>query len=444
MTNSSEYINNERREYSLYVLQQRAIPYAADGLKAGARRILWTARNGKTWKSASLAGATVPIHPHALAESSINSLAGDFNNNIPLLDGEGGFGTLLNPTAYAAPRYTSVTVSQFTKDVMFKDIDIIPHQENYDGSLTEPVHFLPLIPMALLNPQEGIAVGFACSILPRSLDTIVKSQLQHLAGKKITKTYPAFTLTDNYSSSHTEDKNGKIKWTFTGKYEKVNATTIRVTNLPYGLTHAKYIVKIAKLEDSGVVVDVVDNSKKTYDIQIKFKKGILRGKSEDEIISLLGLQMHVSENLNLINFDGNRVLSTTYEELIKEFTDWRLGWYLQRYQRLADLLAFDIQRYKDILLAIKHKTGAKVSSFKTKSELKDFLTSIKVVYVDFIAELPVYRFTVEERKKTEAKLKDANTLMDHYVELLSSDEARKEVFVSELKQIATNNKKGMY
>ena len=103
----STYVNDQRREYSLYVLQMRAIPHVADGLKAAARRVLWTARNGKHFKSATLAGATMPIHPHAAPEGAINTLAAPYGNNIPLLKGEGAFGTLLRPTAYGASRYTA-------------------------------------------------------------------------------------------------------------------------------------------------------------------------------------------------------------------------------------------------------------------------------------------------------------------------------------------------
>ena len=155
---SSNYINDQRKEYSLYVLQMRAIPHAADGLKAAARRVLWTAKNGSKFKSATLSGATMPIHPHAAPESTINTLAAPYGNNVPLLKGDGAFGTLLNPTAYGASRYTSVSLSAFTKDVLFRDIEIIPLVDNYDETQREPKHFLPLVPVVLMNPQEGIAV----------------------------------------------------------------------------------------------------------------------------------------------------------------------------------------------------------------------------------------------------------------------------------------------
>jgi len=160
----------------MYVMQFRSIPCVTDGLKAGGRRVLWTARDGHKYKSATLAGATMPIHPHASPESAIDTLAAPYGNNIPMFSGDGAFGTLINPTAYGASRYTSVKVSKFTQDVVFRDIEVVPMKENYDGTLEEPVHFLPLVPVALINPSDGIAIGFATNILPRALNDIILGQ----------------------------------------------------------------------------------------------------------------------------------------------------------------------------------------------------------------------------------------------------------------------------
>jgi len=95
---SSEYIDNERKSYSLYLISDRAIPHIADGLKSSIRRILWMARDGKKVKSSALAGACASIHPHAAPEGPINTIAAPYGNNIPLLKGYGAFGTLLKPT----------------------------------------------------------------------------------------------------------------------------------------------------------------------------------------------------------------------------------------------------------------------------------------------------------------------------------------------------------
>lgn len=444
MENISKYLEEQQKIFALYTLNSRAIPYIADGLKAAARRVLWTARSGKKFKSATLAGATMPIHPHASPDSTINTLAAPYGNNIPLLDGDGAFGTLLNPTAYGASRYTSVSVSKFTQDVVFRDIEIVPLVENYDGTLEEPKYFLPIIPTVLLNPQDGIAVGFASSILPRSLPDIIQSQIRHLEEKTIKDVYPKFLPTNNVSDSYISDDSDSKKWVFNGEFERINCSVIRVTNLPYGVLHAKFLSKLEKLEENGTIQEVIDNSKSKYDIQIKFKRGTLKDLSDMDIMKKIGLINTISENLNLIDFSGKQILSTNYVEVIQKFTNWRLEWYVKRYQRLADLLELDIQKYKDIITAIEKNVGGIVKKIQSRNELKVFLSEIGIIHIDYIADLPVYKFTEEERNKVQMKLSDALKLLKEYQGLLKSSEKRKTVYIKELKEVLNNYKKGVY
>ena len=443
---SSEYINQERREYSLYVLHHRAIPYASDGLKAAARRVLWMARDGKHYKAATLAAATIPIHPHQAPESAVNTLAAPFINNIPLLQADGAFGTLLKPTAYGATRYTSVNITQFTKDVVFRDIEIIPMQENYDGTQMEPEHFLPLVPLALLNPQSGIAVGFASNILPRSLPDIIKSQLEVLERSPyFTDPAPALMPTGQISEGWVTTPQGD-KAVFHGTFERTSATSVKITNLPYGITHEKYIAKLNKMieNDRLGIIDYTDRSRDKYNIDVKYKRGILNKSHDDEISFDLDLSTFVGENMTVISFDGETVWNTTYQEFITEFCEWRLGWYVHRYRRLADLLVLDIERYKDILLAIRKNVGGMARRIKTKADLKEFLTGIGVIHVDYIADLPVYRFTEEEKNKVQERLKEATKTLREYNSLLKSEKKRRIMYVSELNEILSNFKRGLY
>lgn len=442
---SSDYINIERRDYSLYVLQQRAIPHAADGLKSSARRVLWIGKDGKSYKSAVLAGATMPIHPHQAPEGAVNTLAAPYTNNIPLLKGDGTFGTLLNPTAYGAARYTSVKVSKFTQDVVFRDIEIIPMQDNYDGTLKEPKHFLPLVPIVLLNPQSGIAVGFASNILPHTLPDIIKSQLSILEDKpNFIEETPELTPINQKATGWVENGTG-YKAIFQGEFLRTGATTVKITNLPYGILHEKYKNKyLDPLEENGTILEYTDNSKNKYDIDIKFKRGVLRALDDDKILELLGLTNYVSENLTVISFDGTTVWHTTYQELVTQFCEWRLTWYYNRYERLADLLKIDIQKYKDILLAIDKNIGNAAIKIQSRTKLKEHLSHIGIIYVDYISDLPVYRFTQEERKKTELKLSEANKLLASYNNFLRSKSARREKYIEELNEILTNFKRGKY
>ena len=159
---------------------------------------------------------------------------------------------------------------------------------------------------------------------------------------------------------------------------------------------------------------------------------------------MLGLSNSVGENLTVINFDGKTVWNTSYLDLVEKFCEWRLTWYVKRYQRLADLLEIDIQKYKDILLAIKKDVGSNARKVNNRGELKEYLKALGIVYVDYIADLAVYRFTQEEKEKVERKLIDAEELLCQYKSLLSSKNRRKEVYISELKEVLTKHKRGYY
>lgn len=440
---SSEYINTQRRDYSLYVMQSRAIPAATDGLKAGGRRVLWTARDGHKWKSASLAGATMPIHPHQTPEGAIDTLAAPYNNNIPLFTGDGAFGTLLDPTSYGASRYTAVTVSDFTKEVMFRDIEIVPMMDNYDGTLQEPVHFLPLIPVALLNPTEGIAVGFATKSLPRALDDLIIAQLTHLAGGEISNPTPKFIPLDCASHYHTDAGKG-VAYYFSGEIERVSANVIRITKLPYGLNHGELTKRLDALNDSGIIVSYDDMSRDVIDITVKFQSRYLSGKTDDQIITELGLTIRIIENLTVLNFGGSSVWTPTPADLIKQFTDWRLGWYVKRYERLKSLIELDLQRYYDIRTAITNDISGKARAITTRQSMKDLLGDMGVVHIDYIADLPVYRFTKEEYEKNEKRIRDGEAQLATYNSLLASEVKRKKVYIKELEEILQRYNAGHY
>lgn len=442
---SSTYINNQRREYSLYVMQSRAIPAATDGLKAGGRRTLWVARNGEKWKSANLAGATMPIHPHDSPEGAINALAAPYGNNIPLFKGDGAFGTLLNPKKYGASRYTSVKISQFTKDVVFSDIEIIPMVENYDGTLMEPAHFLPLIPMALVNPAGGIAVGYATNILPRLPDEIIKAQIAYLKkATQIEPLTPSFIPLNDTSYYQEVLSTGRIAYYFSGSYTQHDQSSLTITKIPYSQTHSAIVDRISELIESGVILDCVDNSKNTISIFIKFQRGYLKNKDANDILSMLGLIIREIENLNVLSFDGKSIWPIEPTQFIQEYTDWRLTWYVKRYERLRDLLQLDLQRYYDIKKAIDKDAGKLAKVIQSRAELKDKLLSYGIVHTDYIADLPIYRFTRDEYEKNEQRIRDALVQLNEYTELLNSEEKRKKVYATELQEILTKYNKGTY
>jgi len=192
------------------------------------------------------------------------------------------------------------------------------------------------------------------------------------------------------------------------------------------------------------VYDYVDNSKDSIDILVTFKRGYLKDKSGPDILKMLGLVVREIENFNVLSFDGKHMWSATPVDFIRKFTDWRLGWYEVRYQRLLDLLKIDIQHYYDIRNAIKNDVSSLARKIQTRSELKDKLATFEIVYLDYIADLPVYRFTEEERLKNERRIEEAEKQQKEYEELLRSKDKRKAVYLVELNDILTKYTKGYY
>jgi DNA gyrase/topoisomerase IV subunit A len=428
---NSQYVEHLQKEYSLYVLQSRALPHLADGLKPSHRRSLWMARDGHKVKTATLGGAAMKIHPHGETSSAINTLTGPYINNIPLFKGYGAFGTLLNPNdGFAAPRYTSVELSEFCKDVVFADKDIIPMVDSYDGEMLEPAHYLPLVPVVLLNPTEGIAVGFACSTLPYKLLDIVDDQIKILTDKKISQRSPYFIPLE-CQGTITEDG----KWLFEGEYVKKNAKTITVTKLPYGVSYTKFISKLETMLENGDIEDFTDDSKNIISVDVQFKSSKLINMSDDQIKKKLLLTCVLSENNNYINFDGQNVINYSYVQTIEHFTKWRLKFYKQRYERLLKIIENDISRLHDILIAIKHNVGGKAKSIANRNDLKTYLEEIKIKDVDYIADLPVYRFTEQEKTKVDKQLEQLEDTKQSYVSLIKDEKLRKQQFISELQQV---------
>lgn len=438
--NATEYLLQERRAYSLYTIHSRAIPSIDDGLKPAARRVLWMARDGKHYKSATLAGSAMPIHPHASPESSVNTLAAPFGNNIPLLNGDGAFGTLLDPKSYGASRYTSVQVSQFCKDVVFADIDLVPMKPNYDGTIEEPIHFIPLIPIVLLNPSEGVAVGFATNILPRSLDDIIMAQLMHLQKGKIkSQLLPKFAPIDAVAVPTTSKYSKHPTFLFTGKHT-VKGRTIHITSLPYGVTHATLVEAMSILCDEGCIQAITDNSRNVIDVTIV----AVATSDVTRILAKLPLTSTESENLNVIDFDHESILTLTPAQLIATFTNWRLTWYVKRYEKLRDALLVEIQKMRDFRTAVQKKINAVASKNKSRAELIDLLVSLGIVHTDYIASLPVYRFSEEEVQKVESKLQEAERTLQYYDKLINSEDERRTIYITELKTILKHFTQGKY
>ncbi|WP_333683664.1 DNA gyrase subunit A [Pontibaca methylaminivorans] len=173
-------------DYAMSVIVSRAIPDLRDGLKPVHRRILYAMHEvGNTHdkpyrKSARPVGDVMgKYHPHgdAAIYDALVRMAQDFSMSLPLLDGQGNFGSMDGDNA-AAMRYTEVRMAR-PADFLLADIDkdTVDFQDNYDGKDREPTVLPARFPNMLVNGAGGIAVGMATNIPPHNLGEVVDATL---------------------------------------------------------------------------------------------------------------------------------------------------------------------------------------------------------------------------------------------------------------------------
>jgi DNA gyrase subunit A len=178
----TEEMKKSYLDYAMSVIVSRALPDARDGLKPVHRRILYSMHeNGYEWnkpyrKSARVVGDVIgKYHPHGdqAVYDALVRMAQDFSMRLPLIDGQGNFGSV-DGDAPAAMRYTEVRLERVAGSLVEDlDKDTVDFQANYDNSEREPMVLPARFPNLLANGAGGIAVGMATNIPPHNLGEVI-------------------------------------------------------------------------------------------------------------------------------------------------------------------------------------------------------------------------------------------------------------------------------
>lgn len=428
-----QLINTQYKQYSLYTIESRAIPYLSDGLKPVMRRSLWTSiKCAKDWvKVAKLAGATLSLHPHSSTsvEDAISANAQRFAgaNNVCWFEGKGAFGSkIVGPgNGIGAARYVSVKLSDHFYKIMDVDHDLIDLQPNYDDTEKEPKQFLPLVPAVLLNPIQGIAVGFSCNILPRKLEDIIHCQIQHIQGKDFREPKVYF-----------EGFKGKIEktdtdtWRIYGSYTK-KGNQLHITELPIGTTREQFIKILDNLEEKDIVSSFVDGCTDEFEFIVNLKVEL----TEEEIIEKFKLANDITENINVIDFCG-KIKKMTVSQIIKDFTDYRFKYYIKRFKKQFYEFKDQFEYEKDLLKVIQNGVFKKFPNLK-KDEIHKLLldNGIREINISRIIQTPIYKFGKDEVEKIINMIKELKIKLENLIKLCKDESLRKDEYIKELKGI---------
>lgn len=372
----TDFFANEIRDYSIYACQ-RAIPSGIDGLKPSQRKVLFgmmkeypTAEVKVSIASASIMG--ISAYHHGALDGVMVNMAQSFpgSNNAPLLEGIGQFGSRITPTP-AASRYIFTKMSKVGKSLILPVDDNILTWLDDDGMKIEPEHYLPILPLVLINGAEGMGTGFATSIMSYNPVDLKNKIVGVLNGK--TKLKPLVPWYNGFSGDITRNTEGQT--VITGKLEVVNSTTIKITELPIGTFTIKYREVLNKLEDAGSIKSYDDNSAED---KIEFVVRVPRetsARSHEDLIKLFKLVSRNTENIVVWNQFKKIQRFAFADDLLTWFIDYRLSRYEDRRLYLLSSIQTTIDKYENQARFIK--LYLKKSSVWSKTKTEDILQELR-------------------------------------------------------------------
>jgi len=439
-TTTSDFINTSSREYAIYTAQNRAIPSVCDGLKDGQRKMLWLMRNrSEKVKTISLAGQVIQeglfLHGDTSAAETISRLAAPYLNNVPLLEGVGAFGTRVGPDSWGAPRYTYVKRHNIAQALLYSDLDLVPMKPNYDGSVMEPVNFLPLVPLVLLNGVSGIAVGWSTDILPHTLPAIINAVIAAIDQKPL----PALEPSYDYLDVDVKDL-GNNGWEFTGKVEILSPTTLRVLELPPDLSLEKFRARLNQMEDQDEIHSYVDRSTKTIDIEIRLKRGSQRTwTTTEQAVNFLKLRSRSTQRLVVLDFNNTSIRQfSSAGALVQAFVDWRLTWYNRRYEKLIEQTQRELVWWQALKLCYDNKLPEFLPQAANRQEIVQKVSEItqslnlETDQIDKIVQLPSYRWAKDQYQDALDNIQQHEKLLAEYQNTLASPAALRKQYRQEV------------
>ena len=435
----SEFLSSEYKEFAMYVIEGRAIPSVIDGFKPTQRKIIhisnqtWKTGSEKTLKVFQLSGKVASDcyyhHGDASLSNAIITMAQRFKNNAPLLEEDGQFGSLRSPQA-GAPRYIGTKLSENFK-LIYKDFELLEYKEE-EGESIEPKYFLPIVPAVLLNGSSGIAVGFASNVLNRDIKSIIDACVKVLAGKEPGEVKPSL---NGFNGEFIQDKENNKRWIIRGKYDRVNTTTVKITELPPSMTYEKYEDILDKLVDDKVIVTYDDNCKDNIDYTIKFTRSDLDKLDEDKLIKLLKLEESSTEIFSTLDEFGKLMIFENTSDIIKYFVDFRLKYYHKRKQFLLDKLNRELKilsnrgRFIKAIIDGKLKVNNVSKSIIIEGIEAMGLDKIDDSY-DYLLRMPIYSLT----KEMYDKLKEDFTIKKEEIKTLEATDP-KDMYILDLTEL---------
>lgn len=461
-------ISNEMKtsflNYAMSVIVSRALPDVRDGLKPVQRRVLYAmsdlgmSADKAHKKSARIVGEVVgKYHPHG--ESSVYEamvrMAQPFSYRDPLVDGHGNFGSVDGDGA-AAMRYTEARLSkiagQLVRDLDKKTVDFM---DNYDGSESEPKVLPARYPNLLVNGSTGIAVGMATNIPPHNLGEVIDGLLAYIENKDITteELMQYIQGPDFPTGGEILGRSGLIKAYETGRgsimnrakteiVELKNKTAIIVTAIPFQVNKTNLIEKIATLVKDKTIDGITDlrdeSNRKGMRVVIELRRDVNAHVMLNNLYKHTQLQQSFS--FNMIALDKGQPKMVTLKDVLRLYLDHQIEVILRRTQfdlnkaeARAHILKGLVKALHDIDRAIQIIKESKTGDDAKHGLIKEY--DIDDIQAKAILDTRLQRLTGLEIEKIEEELKDLDTKIIDYKDIIASDDRKISIVKEELSEV---------
>ena len=458
-------MENSFIEYSMSVIIQRALPDLRDGLKPVHRRILYSMyESGFTpdkayQKSAKSVGNVIGnYHPHGdkAVYDSLVRMAQDFSYRYCLVDGHGNFGSIDGYGA-AAMRYTESRLSKISMELL-KDInkDTVDFDDNYDGSLKEPVVLPSRFPNIIVNGTMGIAVGMATNIPPHNLGEVIDGCIAYINNSDISLNemmqyikgpdFPTGAIILGSSGIKKAYETGKGTITVRSRVsieDYNNKSQIIITEIPYQLNKNALIHRIAELVAEKTIDGIADlhddsNLEHGMKIIIDLKKDANANVVLNNLYKFTQLQSTFGINMLMIHDGRPKTLGLL--DIIKYYIEYQKSVIYRRTKfnlDKAEARAHILEGYKialdNIDEVIKIIKGSK-RDLIAKDELNKRF-GLSDAQSEAILEMKLRRLTGLERDKIDEELAELLKLIEQYKEILSNEAKLMETIKTEMQEI---------
>ena len=457
-------------DYAMSVIVARALPDIRDGLKPVQRRILYAMQdlgmrpNVQHKKSARLVGEVLgKWHPHgegAVYDAQVR-MAQPFTLRVPLVDGQGNFGSVDNDPP-AAMRYTEARMAAVAEEMLANiDQDTVDFIDNFDATLQEPTVLPTRIPNLLVNGASGIAVGMATNIPPHNLTEVCDAVIYLVDHPNATiEELMAFVKGPDFPTGGTIMGAAGIRDAYsTGRGQVIvrakaeiepmrlsNRMQIIVSELPYQVNKAALISKIAALaKDRKLegISDIRDESdRQGMRIVMELRSGVQPRVVLNNLYKFTAMQSTFSANMLALVDGMPRVITLRQalrhflefrREVIRRRTEFELKKARQRAHILAGL-RIAISHLDEVIQLIRSSESAQAAKQQliVRFGLDDDQSQA-------ILDMQLRRLAALEREQLEKEYQDIRQAILEMEELLADDRKVLNEIKKELRQVKTKH-----